>query len=169
MDGWEKRLGFNDMGKDIDRNITRQLWEREKNAFTRNDVIPVKNGGTGEKSLELFYPKLVQDKFIKKIFVINEQLIEGFKAESDCTAVILLHSKSFYINGKMHISRDNNISTNAYLKIKLNHGGYDIHNITFKGNSSKFSIINDTLILEGFFDSKNTYNINFDGIFVPFI
>ena len=162
-------MGIYDMGKDIDRNITRQLWERLKNSFTRNDVIPVENGGTGERSLELFYPKLVQDKFIKKIFVINEQLIEGFKAESDCTAVILLHSKSFYINGKMHISRNNNISTNEYLKIKLNHGGYDIHNITFKGNSSKFSIINDTLILEGFFDSKNAYTFNFDGVFVPFI
>ena len=157
------------MGKDIDRNITRQLWEKFKNTFTNNDIIPVKTGGTREKSLELFYPKLVQDKFIKKIFVINEKLIEGFKAESDCTAVIMLHSKSFYINGKMHISRNNNISTNEYLKIKLNHGGYDIHNVTFKGNSSKFSIINDTLILEGFFDSKNTYNFNFDGIFVPFI
>ena len=157
------------MEKDIDRNITRQLWGRLKNSFTRNDVIPVENGGTGEKSLELFYPELVQDKFIKKLFVINEQLIEGFKAESDCTAVILLHSKSFYINGKMHITRNSNISTNEYLKIKLNHGGYDIHNITFKGNSSKFSIINDTLILEGFFDSRNTYSFNFDGIFVPFI
>ena len=157
------------MGKDIDRNITRQLWEKFKNTFTNNDIIPVKNGGTGEKSLELFYPKLVQDKLITKIFVIHAQLIEGFKAESDCTAVILLHSKSFYITGKMHISRNNNISTNEYLKIKLNHGGYDIHNITFKGNSSKFSIINDTLILEGFFDSKNTYNVNFDDIFVPFI
>lgn len=152
-----KRLGFYDMGKDIDRNITRQLLEK------------FKNGGTGEKSLELFYPKLVQDKFIKKLFVINEQLIECFKAESDCTATILLHSKSFYINGEMHISRDANISTNEYLKIKLNHGGYDIHNITFKGNSSKFSIVNDTLILEGFFDSKNTYTFNFDGVFVPFI
>ena len=42
------------MGKDIDRNITRQLWERVKNVFTRNDVIPVENGGTGERSLELF-------------------------------------------------------------------------------------------------------------------
>ena len=153
------------MGKDIDRNITRQF----KNTFTNNDIIPVKNGGTGEKSLELFYPKLVQDKFIKKLFVINEQLVEGFKAESDCTAVIMLHSKSFYINGKMHISRNNNISTNEYLKIKLNHGGYDIHNVTFNGNSSKFSIINDTLILEGFFDSKNTYTFNFNGSFVPFI
>ena len=35
------------MGKDIDRNITRQLWERLKNTFSRNDIIPVKNGGTG--------------------------------------------------------------------------------------------------------------------------
>lgn len=157
------------MGKDIDRNITRQLWEKNKNTFTNNDIIPVKNGGTGEKSLELFYPKLVQDKFIKKLFVIHEQLVEGFKAESDCNAVIMLHSKSFYINGKMHITRNNNISTSEYLKIKLNHGGYDIHNITFKGNSSKFSIVNDTLILEGFFDSKNTYTFNFDGVFVPFI
>ena len=157
------------MGKDIDRNITRQLWEKNKNSFTRNDVIPVENGGTGEKSLELFYPKLVQDKFIKKLFVINEQLVEGFTAERDCTAVILLHSKSFFINGKMHISRNNNISTTEYLKIKLNNGGYDIHNITFERNSSKFSIINDTLILEGFFDSNNTYTFNFDGIFVPFI
>lgn len=34
-------------GQDIDRNITRQLWEKNKNVFTRNDVIPVENGGTG--------------------------------------------------------------------------------------------------------------------------
>lgn len=32
------------MGKDIDRNITRQLWEKNKNTFTRNDIIPVENG-----------------------------------------------------------------------------------------------------------------------------
>ena len=37
------------LGKDIDKNITRQLWERLKNTFTRNDVIPVENGGTGVK------------------------------------------------------------------------------------------------------------------------
>lgn len=32
MDG--ERLGIKNMGKDIDRNITRQLWERLKNTFT---------------------------------------------------------------------------------------------------------------------------------------
>lgn len=45
MDG--ERLGIKNMGKDIDRNITRQLWERLKNTFTRNDVIPIENGELG--------------------------------------------------------------------------------------------------------------------------
>ena len=43
------------MGKDIDRNITRQLFEKNKNSFTRNDVIPVENGGTGVTNLEDYY------------------------------------------------------------------------------------------------------------------
>ena len=34
MDG--ERLGINNMGKDIDRNITRQLWERWKNEYKIN-------------------------------------------------------------------------------------------------------------------------------------
>ena len=47
-----KRLGIYDMGKDIDRNITRQLFEKNKNSFTRNDVIPVENGGTGVTNIK---------------------------------------------------------------------------------------------------------------------
>lgn len=40
------------MRKDIDRNITRQLWEQLKNTFSRNDVIPIENGGTGASNSE---------------------------------------------------------------------------------------------------------------------
>ena len=40
------------MGKDIDRNITRQLFEKNKNSFTRNDVIPVENEGTGVTNIK---------------------------------------------------------------------------------------------------------------------
>ena len=157
------------MGKDIDRNITRQLFEKNKNTFTRNDVIPVENGGTGENNLELFYPKLVKDKNIERISVIDAQLLEGFKAESDCTAVIFLNNKSFYIEGRMHISRNKTKSSNQYLKIKLNNGGYDIHSIVFGPVYSRFSIINDTLIFDGFFDSANSYDVIFNGLLVPFI
>lgn len=48
------------MGKDIDRNITRQLWERLKNTFSRNDVIPIENGGTGENSISNTFCVVVQ-------------------------------------------------------------------------------------------------------------
>lgn len=157
------------MGKDIDRNITRQLWERFKNTFSRNDVIPVKNGGTGVNHLELLYPKLVQDYYVKRIDIINAKLEEGFTAESDCTAVINVNYKSFYIEGRMHISRNPNISSNNYLKIKLNTGGYHINNISFAAGASRFSIVNDTLILEGFFTNTNTYDFRFPGSLVPFI
>lgn len=164
-----KRLGIYDMGKDIDRNITRQLWEREKNVFTRNDVIPVENGGTGVDHLELLYPKLAQDYYVKKIFIINEKLDEGFTVESDSTAFIKLNYKSFYIEGRMHISKKPNISSDKYLKIKLNHGGYNINDISFAASGAKFSIINDTLILEGSFNNNNTYDFKFPGLLVPFI
>ena len=157
------------MGKDIDRNITRQLFEKNKNTFTRNDVIPVENGGTGVNNLELFYPKLANDYFVKRIEVINEKLDEGFKVESDSTAIINLNYKSFYIEGRMHIFKNPNISSNQYLKIKLNHGGYNIQNITFAAGSAKFSIINDTLILEAYFINNNIYDFQFPGVLVPFI
>ena len=55
------------MGKDIDKNITRQLWERLKNTFTRNDIIPVENGGTGGKNLLSILPDITNNtKYVKK-------------------------------------------------------------------------------------------------------
>lgn len=54
MGGWSgEQGGIDNMGKDIDRNITRQLWERLKNAFTRNDVIPIENGGYNIKRIRI--------------------------------------------------------------------------------------------------------------------
>lgn len=82
--GWRsgEQGGIDNMGKDIDRNITRQLWERLKNVFTRNDVIPVENGGTGETNLDLFYPKLVQDERVTRIMIANETLNNGFTLQN---------------------------------------------------------------------------------------
>lgn len=74
------------MGKDIDRNITRQLWERLKNAFTRNDVIPVKNGGTGVNNLNAFYPNLATDTEITSIGIKDMPLQSGFTLQSNSTA-----------------------------------------------------------------------------------
>ena len=62
-----KRFGIYDMGKDIDRNITRQLWEKNKNSFTRNDVIPVENGGTGVTNIKDIVSVITNGtKYIKK-------------------------------------------------------------------------------------------------------
>ena len=84
------------MGKDIDRNITRQLWERLKNTFTNNDVIPVENGGTGVNNLELFYSKLVEDKFITRIDVKTLTPINGFTINRDTNLTIAINKKSMF-------------------------------------------------------------------------
>ena len=158
------------MGKDIDRNITRQLWEKFKNTFTRNDVIPVENGETGVKSLELFYPKLVEDSNITRIEVNNlTPAVKGFTFNGNTNFFIVINKKSMYFEGLVNVKRDTNITTNTYLKVEMPNIGYNIKNIQIAPNESKISIVNNILSLEGHFDpSSNNYQYRFQ-TFIPII
>lgn len=83
------------MGKDIDRNITRQLWERLKNTFSRNDVIPVKNGGTGEtNSYDTVQSLTNNSKFIK----IIQNTYKNEKINSVINATLSVNTNSIFIN-----------------------------------------------------------------------
>lgn len=96
MGGWTgERLGINNMGKDIDRNITRQLWERLKNTFSRNDVIPVENGGTGEtNSYDIIQSLTNNSKFIK----IIQNTYRNDKINSVINATISINTNSIFVN-----------------------------------------------------------------------
>ena len=100
------------MGKDIDRNITRQLYERFKNIFTRNDVIPVENGGTGVGNRQSAMYNLTDgSNFITQIK--NKYII----AESGEVASIILfiNTNSFFIDAGGEISNFSNVD--KYIKV----------------------------------------------------
>lgn len=114
MDGWVKRLGFYDMGKDIDRNITRQLLEKETgvtgDVFTKNDIIPVENGGTGVNNLELFTQKL-------NVFTKNDVI----PVENGGTGVTNINDiVSFISNGAQYIKTIKNTYKNEKIDKVIN-------------------------------------------------
>lgn len=156
------------MGKDIDRNITRQLWERLKNSFTRNDVIPVENGGTGVNNLELFYPKLVEDEYVTKIEVKTLTPVEGFTINSDTNLAIIINKKSMFFEGTIHVTRNPGIKENVYLHHEIPVKGYNIKNIQIAPYSSKISIIDNILSLGGYFNTSNEYRLRIEE-FIPII
>lgn len=102
MGGWtgEKGWGIYDMGKDIDRNITRQLWEKEKNVstdnvFTKNDVIPVKNGGTGVTNTNDIVSVITNGtKYIRRV----DNTYKNEKIDRIITGYLVINSNSFFIN-----------------------------------------------------------------------
>ena len=157
------------MGKDIDRNITRQLWERFKNTFSRNDVIPVENGGTGVNNLELFYQKLVSDQEIKYINLKDIPLEPGFTLQNDSTASFSFNKKSMYIEGVVHIIRGSNITSKTFMKFNITGiNNYSINNIKIGSFGTRMSINNNILSLSGNFNSENSYYNRFN-IFIPYI
>ena len=156
------------MGKDIDRNITRQLLERFKNTFSRNDIIPVKNGGTGVDNLELFYPKLVEDKYITRIEVKTLTPVKGFTINSDTNLIIIINKKSMFFDGTVHVTRNTGITENVYLKHEIPIKGYNINNIQIAQYGSTLSINDNILSLGGDFNSSNEYRIRFQN-FIPII
>ena len=158
------------MGKDIDRNITRQLWEKFKNTFTNNDIIPVKNGGTGVNNLELFYPKLVEDSYITKIEVNNlTPAVEGFTFNGNTKFSITLNKKSMYFEGLVNVTRNTNIATETYLIVDIPNMGYNIKDIKIAPSESRISIIGNKLSLKGYFNpSNNNYQYRFQ-TFVPIV
>ena len=156
------------MGKDIDKNITRQLWERLKNTFTRNDVIPVENGGTGG-NLDYFYPKLVTDERTKNIKIKDMPLKPGFELQPDSNAEFSFTKKSMFIEGKIHIIRKPNIIDNEFMNFIVPEiHGYSINRVKISKYATSMSINNNILSLIGYFNEKNTYNNDFN-TFVPFV
>ena len=156
------------MEKDIDRNITRQLWEKNKNTFTRNDVIPVKNGGTGVNNLELFYPKLVEDKFITRIDVKTLTPVKGFTINNDTNLTIAINKKSMFFEGTIHVTRNTGITENVYLKHEIPIKGYNINNIQIAQYGTTLSINDNILSLGGEFNTSNEYRMRFQ-TFVPIV
>ena len=156
------------MGKDIDRNITRQFWERLKNTFTRNDIIPIKNGGTGG-NLDYFYSKLMSDEHTKSINIKDIQLKPGFVLQPDSNAEFSFSKKSMYIEGRIHIIRDPNITDIEFVKFNapiIN--GYSINRVKINRYNTLMTINNNIIYLSGYFNGENSYNNHFD-IFIPFI
>ena len=168
MDG-RKGWDFMILGKDIDKNITRQLWERLKNTFTRNDVIPVENGGTGVNDLDLMYPKLISDELTILAYVNRFKLEPGFTLQSDSNALFNINKNSMYIEGRIHVIRDNNIQSSKFIKIPIpNINGYSINKIKIAAYGTRLSINNNILSLDVNFTEKNEYNYIFNH-FIPFV
>ena len=83
------------MGKDIDRNITRQLFEKNKNSFTRNDVIPVENGGTGVTNIKDIVSLISNGtKYIKRI----NNTYKNEKIDKIISSYIDINNNSIYLN-----------------------------------------------------------------------
>lgn len=83
------------MGKDIDRNITRQLWEKNKNSFTRNDVIPVENGGTGVTNIKDIVSVITNGtKYIKRI----NNTYKNDKIDKTVSSYIDINDNSIYLD-----------------------------------------------------------------------
>lgn len=92
------------MGKDIDRNITRQLWEKNKNTFTRNDVIPVENGGTGVTNIKDIVSVITNGtKYIKTIknTYKNEHInkVVNSSIEINSNSILLRMGGSYTVTG----------------------------------------------------------------------
>ena len=83
------------MGKDIDRNITRQLWEKNKNSFTRNDVIPAENGGTGVTNIKDIVSVISNGtKYIKRI----NNTYKNDKIDKKISSYIDINNNSIYLH-----------------------------------------------------------------------
>ena len=157
------------MGKDIDRNITRQLWERLKNTFTNNDIIPVKNGGTGENNLKLFYPKIVEDNEIMEINIKNIPLEPGFTLQPGSNAIFTFNNKSMYVEGEIHIKRDTDNKKSEFIKFTIPKiSGYNINNIKIGDYRTLMSINNNIFTLKGLFGANSEYHYSMNR-FIPFI
>lgn len=107
--GWRsgEQGGIDNMGKDIDRNITKQLWERLKNAFTRNDVIPIENGGTGATNSQNVISNLTNNtKYID--LIRNSYKNDKINKIIDSYIHVNTNSMYLYIAGNYTVTNDDN-------------------------------------------------------------
>mgnify|MGYP004565104083 CR=1 FL=1 len=124
------------MGKDIDRNITRQLWERLKNTFSRNDVIPIENGGTGENS--------ISNTFLHRYSKNEFKLYEGFSFGNNFNIYFDINEKSIFLSGNIDVIRNPNINSTlfGYIKVDFFKNHYNIDKIAVGIYGLKISVNN---------------------------
>ena len=155
------------MGKDIDRNITRQLWERLKNTFSKNDVIPVENGGTGETSLVNLFGKSVNSKQIKEENKNTVTFNTGITPLDNFNAVIIVNTNSIVIRGTISVKKETSKQERAKILSFPVVSDARINNILVYQNT-RINVINGICtILSGF--STNTFTMNYPTILIPFI
>ena len=165
MDG---RKGWNfDMGKDIDRNITRQLWERLKNTFTKNDVIPVENGGTGVKDLNIAFQKGINDKQITTIDKESITLLNNITMESDFNASFILNKNSILIRDIISLKKEDTTRV-TIPAIQFPFESESVIDNILVTNNTRLSIGNGFCTLSFFFRS-NTYKQLYNSFFIPLI
>lgn len=155
------------MGKDIDRNITRQLWERLKNTFSKNDVIPVENGGTGETSLVNLLGKSVNSKQIKEERKNTVTFNTGITPLDDFNAIIIVNTNSIVIRGTISVTKET--ATHETIKILSFPVASDATiNNTLAYQNTRINVTNGICtILVGFIN--NTFTMNYPTILIPFI
>lgn len=124
--------------------------------------------GTGVNNLELFYPKLVEDKFITKINVNTLTPVKGFTINGDTNLIIVINKKSMFFEGTIHVTRNTGITENVYLKHEIPIKGYNINNIQIAQYGSTLSINDDILSLGGAFNTSNEYRMRFQ-YFIPIL
>lgn len=155
------------MRKDIDINITRQLWERLKNTFSRNDVIPVENGGTGETDLNVVFQKSTVE-YEEKLFTISDVTkLNNVIVNDDCSVLITINKNSMSLRNTVSLTRDNTTNvTLPSIEFPVNTEA-NINNVLV-ATGTRMSIKNKKCTLSFQF-INNVSKINFNTTFIPFI
>ena len=157
--------------KDIDRNITSRLYKafnRVANLHIIGGVLHPSSGGTGVTNLSSAYPYMVTDKFYKKLTQFDLHLSNGFTLGNDCIIDFYINQKSMYIEGKMHILREEGINSNEFCFFPIGTTGYNIEGIKISSYATTMTIKNNIIRLSADFSSNNEINYNID-VFIPFI
>ena len=100
-----------------------------------------------------------------EISIKDIPLLQGFTLQSDSNAIFNFNTKGMYIEGKIHIIRNDGLRDNVFMRIvspKFN--GYSIKGIKIGPYSTFMSINNNTFSLSGYFNDKNTFSK-----FIPFV
>ena len=83
------------------------MWERLKNTFTRNDVIPVVNGGTGETNNHDFVQSLTNNSKFEKII---QNTYKNEKIDSVINSTLSINTNSIFVNFTGNYKVNNHVS-----------------------------------------------------------
>ena len=150
-----KRLGIYDMGKDIDRNITRQLWEKNAstdnvptdNVFTKNDVIPVENGGTGVTNTNDIVSVITNGtKYIRRV----DNTYRNEKLDKIISGYLVINSNSFFIHLFGQYNLVNHTETETLTVAEFKNTGF-LQQVTcdfvYSANNSTIHMKNGTITI----------------------